>query len=199
MKKERQWMKNRTALFPFLFTVIIATVCACGGESSSNLTVQIAPGTDLCAYATYDFLESTFPPPDPNSDTPNNVAQYDQVIKSTMSSYFTLLGLTADRDDPDLTVGILYNVTETSTPVQTCEKTQEGEWYGYPDNANCSWETKLVTVTRGSVMIDMIDMSTGGLVFRAIADGIVAGSVTVDSINDGLQEMFSYWPKDCGI
>ena len=46
-------------------------------------------------------------------------------------------------------------------------------------------------------MIEMIDASTGGLVFRAIFDGLVAGSVDVDDINNGLREMFAYWPQDC--
>ncbi len=190
-------MKNRTRLFLFLFSVLFAWLCACGGESSSNLTVQIAPGTDLCDYATYDFLETVFPL-DENGNPPPEMVQYDQVIKSTMSSYFTIFGLTSDKEDPDLEVGILYNTTETSTPIQTCEKTQAGEWYGYPEG-DCNWETQLVTVTKGSVMIDMIDTSTGGLVFRAIADGITQGTVTVDKINEGLQEMFSYWPTDCGL
>jgi hypothetical protein len=191
-------MKKRTVLYFLLCATLPAWVSACVGESSSNITVQIAPLTDLCAYATYDFYETDVPR---NSDgnSSASLAQIDQVVKSTMSSYFTLLGLTSDTDDPDLKVSILYTSYETSTPVQNCVETQAGEWYGYEGDYNCEWVVELVTVTKGSVMVDMIDMSTGGLVFRAIADGIIVSSVEVSDIDRGLREMFSYWPLDCGL
>jgi hypothetical protein len=191
-------MKKRTAVSAFIYMVLLAWVCACG-ESSSNITVQIAPGTDLCAYETYNFYETEFPE-DPEDGSSSNLAQIDQVVKSTMTAYFALLGMTADTEDPDLMINTLYATGETSTPIQNCEKTPEGEWYGYyPDGYDCKWVTEWVTVTKGSVMIDMIDTATGGLVFRATADGITAGSVTVNNIEEGLREVFSYWPKDCGL
>jgi hypothetical protein len=191
-------MKKRTALSAFIYMVLLAWVCACG-ESSSNITVQIAPGTDLCAYETYNFYETEFPE-DPEDGGSGNLAQIDQVVKSTMTAYFALLGMTADTEDPDLMINTLYATGETSTPIQNCEKTPEGEWYGYyPDGYDCKWVTEWVTVTKGSVMIDMIDTATGGLVFRATADGITAGSVTVNNIEEGLREVFSYWPKDCWL
>lgn len=178
-----------------LFLALAACAWACTTGSGATLTVQIAPNTNLCDYTTYAFLDSQFPT-DEDGNPPSNLVNNDQVIKNTMSSYFAYLGITADSEDPDMTVGILYSTTDTSTPIQTCEKTPAGEWYGYPEG-ECNWETELVTVTKGSVMIDMIDESSGGLIFRAIFDGLVAGSVDVDDVNNGLREMFSYWPQDC--
>ena len=124
----------------------------CGAALAQTVSASYAPGLDFSKYHTYKWIDVQHPVP-----------SVDKQIKQSVDSQLAAHGLVMANDNADLSIA--YQVAIE----------QEQKWQAYEDWSDTSFggqrfpQHKLVTITVGTLVVDMYDTSGKALVWSGRA------------------------------
>lgn len=175
-------MKNLTILLALV-------VMGCGSVRVKG--VQQAKDFTLAKYKTFGFYQV-----ESSGDAlgPNYTSNL-ELLKKAITKQFQAKGLTPASDNPDLLVNIGIVVSEE---VQTRETSfsDPGDRVAYMGQRNYHWQSQEVVVgtyKQGSVTLDLVDRSTGNLVWQGTAESVLPEKEQKipELIEKGMEELFT--------
>ena len=171
-----------------LIILLCALLMACSSIRIEN--VNQAENFALSKYKTFDFFEVDASGDGIGSDYSANL----ELLKKAITKQFAAKGLTP-ADTPDVLVNIGIVVSQD---VQTRETSfaNPGDRTAYMGQRNYSWQSQEVvigTFKQGSVTVDLVDRSTGKLVWQGTAESVVPSNEkkVPTLIEEGMRMLFA--------
>ena len=152
--------------------LLLGFLLMAGCASGPTVTTNVAPGTDLAAFSTFNFMLPM------GTDRPGGVrTPLSNMLIDAASRELELRGLALDGE-PDLLVNF-WVVTEDRLDVRTVPtmQTSRNRW-GRRYSTWPAYETTVREYTRGTLVVDVIEKETRSLVWEGSAQQRVSSSDT---------------------
>jgi hypothetical protein len=160
--------------FFVVFSLVIASVCACGNPT--YISHDYDPDADFDRYRTFGWIDQSTMENRKQSMHMNPLVE--SRIQRAVNRGLSARGLTPDAENPDLLlvyhVGV-QNITEI-------RRTGYGWRYG-GDNVRAD------QFQEGTFMLDMVDARTRRMVWRGIAEGVLEENPTPEKFDREVYEM----------
>jgi len=158
-----------------IITTSMALMLAGCASSGPTITVNSAPGMDLSAFQSFNFMQPLGTDRDSGARTPMST-----MLMNSVSRELTSRGLT-QSDSPDMLVDF-FVTTENRMDVRTTSTGMHSVHRSHWSRGCCStWPTYQTTVrqyTQGTLLIDLIDPAANAL----IAEGAATSRLRSDSL-----------------
>ncbi len=169
--------------FRFVLVVLVVALVACTVSLAQDVRTNFMPGTDFSKYHTYKWIVI------PGGVHPNQIV--DAEIKQAVDAQLSSKGLTkTDSDTADIYVG--YQVAVD----------QEKQWNGFGMGGGLRWGGMATatssTITNGSLVVDMYDVSQKQLVWSGTATQTLDSSgnqeKNMKNLNKAMGKLFKKYP-----
>jgi hypothetical protein len=163
------------------------------GCSSLRVTTDFAEGTDFSGFRTFQYRDST------NSLAVRSPLAHQRIVNAIRAGMLSS-GLSEVTADPDVVV-TYYGSTDQQTHFHTTYSgvdTWSGSSRGSPSLGFgvTSSTTRPVTVTQGTLVIDVWDASRNAMIWRSVATGALSSNPqrNAKSINQAVEKAFRGFP-----
>ena len=165
----------------FVLSVLVFLLAGCAA-SGPTISVNSAPGTDLSAFRTWNFIQPLGTDRSNGTRTPLST-----MLMSSVSSEMAARGLT-QSDSPDMLVDFFVTTEERmdvrQTPNSSMSTMHRSNW----NRGFSTWPTYQTTVrqyTQGTLLIDLIDPAQNVLLAEGAAqDRLRSGEISQQQAND---------------
>ena len=165
----------------YILSVLVFLLAGCAA-SGPTISVNSAPGADLSAFRTWNFIEPLGTDRSNGTRTPLST-----MLMNSVSSEMAARGLT-QADSPDMLVDFFVTTEERmdirQTPNSSMSTMHRSNWH----RGISTWPTYQTTVrqyTQGTLLIDLIDPAQNVLLAEGAAqDRLRSGEITQQQAND---------------
>jgi len=165
----------------FVLSVLVFLLAGCAA-SGPTISVNSAPGTDLSAFRTWNFIQPLGTDRSNGTRTPLST-----MLMSSVSSEMAARGLT-QSDSPGMLVDFFVTTEERmdvrQTPNSSMSTMHRSNW----NRGFSTWPTYQTTVrqyTQGTLLIDLIDPAQNVLLAEGAAqDRLRSGEISQQQAND---------------
>jgi hypothetical protein len=165
----------------YVLSVLVFLLAGCAA-SGPTISVNSAPGADLSAFRTWNFIQPLGTDRSNGTRTPLST-----MLMNSVSSEMAARGL-AQADSPDMLVDFYVTTEERmdvrQTPNSSMSTMHRSNWH----RGISTWPTYRTTVrqyTQGTLLIDLIDPAQNALLAEgAAADRLRSGEISQQQAND---------------